>query len=563
MSHGASPPMVIPAPASASRTTSAALRSERGGELAGEVDHARPPVRVFGEALGDGQSGVDQARRRKARAGEHPGEAAGDGAPGEARARFAAAVAAAVPMAVPARAALALAGPSGERGGRLAQAVDAAVVLDHRVGAEARRVALRRAGQNRLGRQAPGDHRGQDPLGGERLGEPQAVAAQEHGTGARLPRRLPANRAFQVARIEEVVGVPLHRLELRGRLGRDVAGGGEVRPRPLPGGAHLVRLDGSRADVQPVRLGDVPGIAAQIVVQQQLWLAVAPGPRAGYRRWIGRELVLLNADRSAGPRRGDHPRDRAIGAARTDQMARAQAGDRPEAVAVAHDVVDRHPQMQVSAASTQQEVVELEAPDEPAVAGDGPLLAAVADVAAAPLPQAAGVFVRRQRQRVPDRRRDPPSAQLDPRKLRAIDDGHLRPSTNKERGAGAASRASPDDEHIVDHAISKLLRLGRKSTRFAAPTATRVQCARSKDRSRDGWPFGRPRKTTNPRTEPRCDHQELPAGAVCHKPGIPVGPEGPDGRTPYVCTAGHHFLWPGALTTQQLNAIARPAAIAR
>jgi hypothetical protein len=34
--------------------------------------------------------------------------------------------------------------------------------------------------------------------------------------------------------------------------------------------------------------------------------------------------------------------------------------------------------------------------------------------------------------------------------------------------------------------------------------------------------------------EPRCDHQDPPAG-----------PEGPDGRTPYVCTAGHHFLWPG------------------
>jgi len=45
--------------------------------------------------------------------------------------------------------------------------------------------------------------------------------------------------------------------------------------------------------------------------------------------------------------------------------------------------------------------------------------------------------------------------------------------------------------------------------------------------------------------EPRCDHRDLPAGTVCRKPGIPVGPEGPDGRTPYVCTAGHHFLWPG------------------
>jgi len=45
--------------------------------------------------------------------------------------------------------------------------------------------------------------------------------------------------------------------------------------------------------------------------------------------------------------------------------------------------------------------------------------------------------------------------------------------------------------------------------------------------------------------EPWCDHQDLPTAATCRKPGIPVGVEGPDGRTPYVCTAGHHFLWPG------------------
>jgi hypothetical protein len=45
--------------------------------------------------------------------------------------------------------------------------------------------------------------------------------------------------------------------------------------------------------------------------------------------------------------------------------------------------------------------------------------------------------------------------------------------------------------------------------------------------------------------EPSCDHRDLPAETTCRKPGIPVGVEGPDGRTPYVCTAGHHFLWPG------------------
>ena len=164
-------------------------------------------------------------------------------------------------------------------------------------------------------------------------------------------------------------------------FGRDVAGGAEVRPRLLPGRAHLVRLDRSRADVQPVGLGDVPRIAAQIVVQQQLGLTVTPGARARDRRAIGLELVLLDADRPARPRRRDQASHRAVGSASAHQMARAQAGDRPEPVAVARDVVNRDAQVQIGAAAAQQKVVELEATDEPAVTADAPLLAAIADVA--------------------------------------------------------------------------------------------------------------------------------------------------------------------------------------
>ena len=134
-----------------------------------------------------------------------------------------------------------------------------------------------------------------------------------------------------------------------------------------------MRLDGPRADVQPVGLRDVPRVAAQIVVQQQLRLAVAPGARAGDGGGIGAELVLLDADRPARPRRREQARDGAVGPARADQVARAQARDRPEAVAVARDVLDGDAQVQVGAAPPQQEVVQLEAADEPAVAGDRPL----------------------------------------------------------------------------------------------------------------------------------------------------------------------------------------------
>lgn len=46
--------------------------------------------------------------------------------------------------------------------------------------------------------------------------------------------------------------------------------------------------------------------------------------------------------------------------------------------------------------------------------------------------------------------------------------------------------------------------------------------------------------------EPWCDHREPGSDTACRKDGIAVGAPGPDGRTPYVCTAGHHFLWPRA-----------------
>lgn len=46
--------------------------------------------------------------------------------------------------------------------------------------------------------------------------------------------------------------------------------------------------------------------------------------------------------------------------------------------------------------------------------------------------------------------------------------------------------------------------------------------------------------------EPWCDHRDPGSEAACRKAGIAVGVPGPDGRTPHVCTAGHHFSWPHA-----------------
>ncbi|HVV52639.1 MAG TPA: hypothetical protein VHO06_23460 [Polyangia bacterium] len=52
------------------------------------------------------------------------------------------------------------------------------------------------------------------------------------------------------------------------------------------------------------------------------------------------------------------------------------------------------------------------------------------------------------------------------------------------------------------------------------------------------------------KVEPWCNHRDEPqAGPPCRKAGIAVGAPGPDGRAPYVCTNGHHFLWPHPAAT--------------
>ena len=230
-----------------------------------------------------------------------------------------------------------------------------------------------------------------------------------------------------------------------------MAGRLKVRAGLLPGGAHFVRLDGPGADVQPVGLRDVPRISAQVVVQQQLRLAVGAGARAGDGGGVGAEFVLLDADRSAGARRRELARDGAVGPARADQVPRAQAPDRPQAVRVARDVLNGDAEVQVGARPPQQEIVQLEPADEPAMARDRPAFTAVADVAGAPLPQPARIFARGQRQGVPDGRRDPAAAQLDPRKLRPVDDRHAGAPLHQKACTGAARRPPADDDHIVNH----------------------------------------------------------------------------------------------------------------
>ena len=61
------------------------------------------------------------------------------------------------------------------------------------------------------------------------------------------------------------------------------------------------------------------------------------------------------------------------------------------------------------------------------------------------------IDLRRQIERVPDRRRQPAGAQLHARELGPVDDGHTRPAAREKTRAGAARRTAADDDDVVNH----------------------------------------------------------------------------------------------------------------
>ncbi len=295
---------------------------------AGDHDALRLAARRSSQLFGARQRDVDGAWRGQPRAREHPGEAVHQHALPEPR-RVRAQARRRRRRCIAARAVRAPRAHAQARDGA-PDAGEAAVVGDHGVRVHARRVARRIARQDRLRREAAGDDRGQDPLGGQRLRQTQAVPDQQRAAGA---VGVDARSAVEMRGVEQVIRVSLHRggLQLGHVRRRNVAAGDEVLARAQPGGAHLVRVDGPRADVRPVSLGDVPRIAAQIVVQKQLGLTVTPDTGARDRVGIGAELVLLHADRSARARRREQARHRAVRAAGADQVRRPQPGDGPVA----------------------------------------------------------------------------------------------------------------------------------------------------------------------------------------------------------------------------------------
>jgi hypothetical protein len=88
------------------------------------------------------------------------------------------------------------------------------------------------------------------------VGEAEGVADEEGAV---------AVRGVEVHRVVQEVRVALQVIELALCLARHVPGGAEVIVRRAPGAAGLGRVERAAPDVEPVRLGDVPAVAADVI----------------------------------------------------------------------------------------------------------------------------------------------------------------------------------------------------------------------------------------------------------------------------------------------------------
>jgi len=130
-----------------------------------------------------------------------------------------------------------------------------------------------------------------------------------------------AARGLEMRRVVEEVRMSLEVIEVG--FARHVADRAQVIVCDLPRVTHLVRVEGAAADVDPIGLRHVPAIPTDSVEQDELRLAVASESRAFDRDCIGLELELLHADGPPWAYGREESRDGTVGAAGTDQIARA------------------------------------------------------------------------------------------------------------------------------------------------------------------------------------------------------------------------------------------------
>src|ERR1700760_1679377 len=130
----------------------------------------------------------------------------------------------------------------------------------------------------------------------------------------------------------------------------------ETLLRGRPSGEQAVRIGGARADIEPAPLRDVPGIAAEVVLQQQLGLTISAHASRGDFSGVCEKLQLFRGHERTPLARKDTTIYRAVRAARSNQEARAEAVvQRPKAI-TALDAFDSMVH-QLGATAFEQELI--------------------------------------------------------------------------------------------------------------------------------------------------------------------------------------------------------------
>src|SRR5258708_6252387 len=196
--------------------------------------------------------------------------------------------------------------------GALDQRRDDSIVAEQPIACEEIWILRDPPGKDGLGTEPARYHGRQDPFAGDRVGEPQRIA--DHCSAAALA-------GGKVLAAEEMVRMAFDLVERRvARVGKvpTVLEEGAGLP---PGREQRAGLDGAAAHVHPARLGDVPRVPAQIVVQEDLGLAIPAHAARGDGASAGLELAFLSRHRLSLLAEEELPCHRTVGPAPAHQEA--------------------------------------------------------------------------------------------------------------------------------------------------------------------------------------------------------------------------------------------------
>src|SRR5436309_6369127 len=344
---------------------------------------------------------------------------------------------------------------AGERAGRAAESLR-----------DPRGVGGRPAVEDRLGGEAGAPHRRADALARDVAREPGRVTDQGEALAAEPPRLAAPDRIRVPAKghEREVVGQP--------------PPGAEATQQPVEPAADRLAAERAHADVQEVALREVPAVALEVGLGDELGPAVARRERAQALGADARLALLRHDHVLLGARAPEHARDRAAVPARADHHPGGERARVARDLDAARDLAH----LAHARALVQPGARRGRAPEE-----EGVELGAHDAVARGAVPVCLVLLLtgrdRDGRERLDGMRvrgrvelqvgergaRDPASAQLDAREARGVQDGDAGPRPRELPRDRAAPRSAPHHEDVG----GRHTRSSPASTASRTPSGTR------------------------------------------------------------------------------------------